>query len=226
MKNLILSGLLSTTFLAIAQNQGTVVYQMSIEGLPPEQAAMMGDMEMKVMWKDNKSYFEQISMMYNIKGVSDGNTSLTLMDMMGNKYYIKQDLNDPKLQEKGNKEKPEYKVEYTNDTKKILNYDCKKAIVTIKSKDGKDIITDVWYTDKIPNYYQRQKTMSKRNRENDFLKGINGMPLEYSIPQGPYIVKVTAKELNFDTVPDSVFNLSTDGYQERKPEDFEKMNGK
>ncbi len=224
MKKIVLNILCATTISIIAQNQGTVIYQMSIEGLPAEQASMMGDMDMKVIWKDNKVYVEQNSMMYSIKNVSDENTSLTLMDMMGNKYYIKQNLNDPKLQE-NEKGTPEYKIEYTNDTKKIAGYDCKKAIVSTKTKDGKELTIDVWYSDKVQNYYEKRKGKSKRDQESAFLKGIKGMPFEYSIPQGPYVVKVTTKEINFDNVPDDVFNLSTEGYQERTPEDLKKMSG-
>lgn len=225
MRKFILSGLIATALSVIAQDHGTLVYQMSIEGLPPEQAAMMGDMEMKIMWKDKKGYFEQSSMMYNIKGVYDENSSLTLMDMMGNKYFVRQNLNDPKYQNQ-NKEKPEYKIEYTNETKKILDYDCKKAIVTIKSKDGKETPVDVWYSEQMPNYYAKQKNTSRKKEQNDFLKGIKGMPLEYSIIQGPYVVKVTTKEINLNDIPDSVFNLSTEGYQEMNPEDLEKMNAR
>ena len=196
------------------QNEGTVVYQMVIEGLPPEQASMMGDMEMKIIWKDGKSYVEQHSMMHTTQSVSDGKTGLVLIDAMGNKTYMKWDVNDPKYQEK-EKEVVDYKIEYTNDTKKIAGYDCKKAIVTVKTKDKKDVKIDVWYTEQVPNVYAQHKHRSK-NQNADYLKGINGMPLEYKMLQDQITVRVTAKELNFNPVSDEVFHLSTEGYTEVK----------
>ena len=214
-----------------AQNQGTVLYQMTIEGLPDEQAAMMGDMEMKMVWKDNKFYSEQNSMMYSIKTAGDDKSVIMLMDMMGNKNFMRINPEDPKYKEddrnkkEDDKNKIDYKVEYTNDTKKIAGYDCKKAIVTGKSKDGKDFNAEVWYTEQIPNVYAQQKYKSKRNQEVAYLKGIKGMPLEYSIPQQGMTIKITAKEINFNPVSDDIFNLSTEGYTEIKPEDMKRWTG-
>lgn len=208
----------------LSQNEGTAVYNMNIEGLPPEQASMMGDMSMKVIWKGNKVYTEQSSMMYEMKSVSDENGTLILMDQMGNKFYIKVDPNDPKLQEK-DKDIPDYTVEYTNETKKIAGYDCKKAIVKSKTKDGKDLVIDIWYTDKIPNFYEKQKYGTKRNQGAKYLKEIKGMPLEYSIPQGQMTVRMTAKEVNFNPVSDDIFKLSTEGYQQMDPEKMKRGGG-
>lgn len=207
-----------------AQNQGTAVYQMSIDGLPPEQASMMGDMEMKIVWKDNKTYSEQNSMMYSMKSVSDEKETLMLMEMMGNKTYMRINHDDPKYNNK-DKELPEYKVEYFNETKKIAGYDCKKALVTMKTKEGKEMTMEVWYTEQVPNVYSQQKYSGKRNQNAAYLKGIKGMPLEYSIPQGEMTVKVTAKEINFNPVSDDAFKLSTEGYKEMKPEDMKRMGG-
>lgn len=208
----------------LSQNEGTVIYNMSIEGLPPEQASMMGDMTMKIIWKGDKVYSEQSSMMYEMKSVSDENGTLILMDQMGNKYYMKIDPNDPKYKDKEN-EVPEYKVETTNETKKVAGYDCKKAIVYLKSKDGKEFKVDVWYSEKLPNFYNKQKVTTKRNQGAAYLKGINGMPLEYSVPQGQITVRVTAKEINFNPVSDEVFKLSTEGYQLMGPEKMKKGGG-
>lgn len=196
------------------QNEGTVVYQMVFEGLPPEQASMMGDMEMKIIWKDGKSYVEQSSMMHTMQSVSDGKTSLVLIDAMGSKSYMKWDVNDPKYQEK-EKEVVDYEIEYTNDIKKILGYDCKKALVTVKTKDKRDLKIEVWYAEQIPNIYLQLRRTSM-NHNTDYLKDLKGIPLEYSIPQGEITIKAKAKELNFNPVSDEVFHLSTEGYTEMK----------
>lgn len=222
MKKLFLAVLTSTGLFSTAQNEGTVLYEMMIEGLPAEQASMMGDMTMKVVWKGDKVYSEQSSMMYEIKSVSDEKGTLLLMDQMGNKFYTKIDPHDSKYQEK---EIPDYQIEYTNDTKKIAGYECKKAIIKSKSRDGKEFTADIWYTDQIPNFYEKQRYTSKRNQGTIFLKQIKGTPLEYTIPGGPYTIRVIAKEINFNPVPDDIFKLSTDGYTEMKPEQLNKMGG-
>jgi hypothetical protein len=224
MKKIIFTLLSSTSMLVFGQSEGTAVYEMSIEGLPPEQASMMGDMMMKIVWKGDKSYYEQSSMMFETKSVTDENGTLMLMDQMGNKYYMKYKPEElSKESDKGSA--PEYKIEQTNETKKIAGYDCKKAIVTTKTRDGKEFKIDIWYTDKIPNYYAKQKNTTRRNQDMSYLKSINGMPMEYTIPQGQMTIKVTAKEVNFNPVSDDVFKLSTDGYTEIKPDDLKKMRG-
>ncbi|GIV28970.1 MAG: hypothetical protein KatS3mg028_0036 [Bacteroidia bacterium] len=224
MKKVLFIGLLAGTLGVTAQNEGTAVYNMAIEGLPPEQASMMGDMTMKVVWKGDKVYSEQSSMMYEMKSVSDEKGVLILMDQMGNKIYMKIDPNDPKYQEK-EKEQPEYKVEYVNDTKKIAGYDCKKAVVTTKNRKGEELKIDVWYTDQVPNYYAKQKVSGRRGQNMAYMKELKGMPLEYTIPQGQITVRVTAKEINFNPVSDDVFKLSTEGYTEMKPEQLKGMGG-
>jgi hypothetical protein len=224
MKKIIFTLLSTTTMLVFGQNEGTVLYEMKIEGLPPEQASMMGDMTMKIVWKGNKYYSEQSSMMYETKSVTDENGTLVLMDQMGNKFYMKYKPEElSKESDKGSA--PEYKIEQTNETKKIAGYDCKKAIVTSKTRDGKELKIDIWYTDKIPNYYSKQKNTTRRYQDMSYLKSINGMPMEYTILQGQMSIKVTAKEVNFNPVSDDIFKLSTDGYTEIKPDDLKKMRG-
>lgn len=221
MRKLIICATLVTSSILMAQNQGTIVYEVKIEGLPPEQASMMGDMEMKVIWKDDKAYVEQTSMMYNIKSVTINSVTTTLFDMMGNKYFTRITPKDITTDDK-EKDQPDYKVEYTNETKTIAGYDCKKAIVTVKNKDGKENKFDVWYTDKIPNQYFRSKHNQKKSPQ--YLQDIKGMPLEYSVSGGgSMLIVFTTKEVNFNPVSDDTFKISTEGYTEMKPEDFQKM---
>lgn len=224
MKKIVFNILSATAYVLMAQNEGTAIYEMTIEGLPPEQTSMMGDMTMKIVWKGDKVYSEQSSMMYEIKSVSDENGALVLMDQMGNKIYMKIDYNDPKYKER-EKEQPEYKIEYTNDTKKIAGYDCKKAIVTMKTRKGEEMKADVWYTEQIPNHYKKQKASGRRGQNMVYIREIKGMPLEYSVPQGQMTIRVKAKEINFNPVPDNIFNLSTEGYTEIKPEQMKGMGG-
>lgn len=221
MKKLFLTIISIISFITYGQEQGTALYEMHIDGLPPEQASMMGDMTMKIVWKGDKSYIEQSSMMYEMKSVTDDKGTLMLFDQMGNKVYMKIDPNDPKYKDK-EKETPEYKIEYTNETKKIAGYDCKKAVVTSKSKKGDEIKIDVWYTEQIPNHFSKQKYAGRRGQSQVYMKELKGMPLEYTTPMGQVSVKITAKEINFNPVSDDIFKLSTEGYKEINPDEFGK----
>lgn len=219
MKKLITAVAILLCGVASAQvKEGSVTYVMTIEGLPPEQAAMMGDMETKIFFKGNRTYSEMNSMMMSTKAVTDENGSLVLMDQMGNKNYIKVTKADMEKNNEANKDKMP-KFEYTSETKTIAGYECKKAIATINSQKEGEIKTEVWYTDKIAYVSQGGR------RGNDMFKGLNGMAMEFSMPQGPMKVKMVAKEVSTEAVPDSKFVLSTDGYTEMKIDDVKKMQG-
>lgn len=57
------------------------------------------------------------------------------------------------------------------------------------------------------------------------MKGMKGMPFEYSTTMGPMKIKVLAKEVSTDPVPDSKFVLSTDGYKMMTTEELKAMSG-
>lgn len=219
MKKLITSIAILVCGLTNAQiKEGSVTYIMNIEGLPPEQASMMGDMETKIFFKGAKTYSEMNSMMMSTKAVSDENGSLVLMDQMGNKNYIRTSKAEMDKNAEVNKDKAP-KIEYTSETKTIAGYECKKAIVTITTPKDGETKADVWYTEKIP-----YVTQSGR-RGGDIFKGLNGMAMEFTVPQGPMKVKMVAKEVSLEAVPDSKFVLTTEGYTEMKMEDLKKQQG-
>lgn len=217
MKKLITAATLLLSAFTFAQKEGSVTYVMTMEGLPPEQAAMMGDMETKVYYKDKKTYSEMNSMMYSYKILNDEKGQLFLMDQMGNKFFTRTSKEELDKMAEASKDK-DPKIEYTNETKTIAGYECKKAIVTSAGKEG-EIKTDVWYSEKVPYVSQGG------GRRGEMFKGLKGMPLEFSMKQGPYNIKMSAKEVSFDKVPDSVFALSTEGYTEKKLDDLKKGAG-
>ena len=82
--------ILTATFTYAQDNkEGSVTYVTTMEGLAPEQAAMMGDMETIVSFKNGKSLTEINSMMYTGKILNDENGMLALAEAMGNKTYVK-----------------------------------------------------------------------------------------------------------------------------------------
>src|ERR1700758_2813588 len=92
--------------------EGSVPYSVAVEVLPPEQASMMKGMELNMFFKDKKSRVEFSSTMMNTITVSDDDGSLTLMDGMVGKNYIKMSKADI---EKESKKNPEPKITYVDE---------------------------------------------------------------------------------------------------------------
>ena len=220
MKKLITAVAILVSAFTYAQNEGSVTYVMTMEGLPPEQAAMVGDMETKIYYKDKKSLSETSSMMFSTKTLTDENGQLLLMDQMGNKSFtrVSKAEMEKMAAESASKDK-DPKIEYTTESKSIAGYDCKKAIITLNGKEG-EIKTDVWYTEKVPYVSQGG------GRRGEMFKGLKGMPMEFSFKQQGMNIKMSAKEVSLDKVPDSVFVLSTEGYTEKKMDEMKKGGGK
>ena len=198
--------------------EGTITYNMTFEGLPAEQAAMMGDMETILSFKEGKSLSERNSMMGSEITFSDEKGLLMLIDQMGNKVAVMQTKEE--LDKAAAKDKtPEPKIEYVNETKMIAGYECKKAIFTIVDKDKKETKFDVWYSDKFAG-----QSKNAKGRE-ALMKGLKGMPFEFSIPLGTFKINVVAKSVSTEPVPDSKFVVSTDGYKMITIDDLKAMQG-
>ncbi len=201
--------------------EGTITYAMTMEGLPPEQAAMIGDMELKSTFKNTKVLTEMSSMMFTNQTLVDDKGLVMLMEQMGNKIAIKQTKEEMDKEEAKQKDKPaDPKIEYTAETKMIAGYECKKAIITMVGKDKKEEKMDIWYCDKFANNNKEGK-----GRGQAFMKGLNGMPFEYSGAQGPMKFKMVAKEVSVEPVADSKFELSTEGYKMMTMDELKAMQG-
>lgn len=212
---------LSVVSLTAQNNEGFVLYDMKIEGLPPEQAAMVGDMENKVTFKNGKVLTEMTSMMFTNQTVIDENGMTMLMEQMGNKMAIKQTKDEMEKEAAKQKDKQaDPKIEYINETKTIAGYECKKAIITIVGKDKKEEKMEVWYSEKFAN-----PNKEGRGKGQGFMKGLKGMPFEYAGGQGGMKFKMTAKEVSVDPVSDSKFNLSTDGYKLMTMDELKALQG-
>jgi hypothetical protein len=186
--------------------EGTITYAMTVEGLPPEQAAMMGDMEVKMTFKENKSLMELSTvMMSQLASINEKGMTLVI-EAYGNKMAVVQtkeemDKEEAKLKDKS----PDPKIEYTSETKTIAGYECKKAVVTmLVGKDKKEEKIDVWYSDKF-NY------LDKDGKTKGEIKGLKGVPFEYFSYRTGFKSKLIAKEVSTEPVSDDKFVLSTEG---------------
>lgn len=218
----VLSIMTLSVFTVTAQiKEGYILYDMKLEGLPPEQAAMMGDMETKVTFKNGKSLTEMSSMMFSNQTVSDENGVTMLMEQMGNKMAIKQTKAEMEKEEKKQKDKPaDPKIEYINETKTIAGYECKKAMITTVDKDKKENVVEMWYCEKFEN-----PNKDGKGRGQGIMKGLKGAPFEFSSSMGPMKVKMVAKEVSIDPVADSKFILSTEGYKVMTMDELKALQG-
>lgn len=193
--------------------EGSVTYSVSVEGIPPEQAAMMKGMELNMAFKNKKSRVEFSSPMMTSTTVSNDDGSLTLMDGMGMKSFVKMTKADL---EKESKKTPDPKITYTEEKKTIAGYECKKALVELKDQKGETQKANVWYCEKLP--YNSGGRMGQ-------FKGLKGAPLEFDSNQGPMKMKMTATKVSTSPIAENQFILSTEGYTEMKKEDLDKMRG-
>jgi GLPGLI family protein len=196
--------------------EGSITYSVEFEGLPAEYASMMKGSELKVYFKDKKSRAEMITPMTSNTTISDENTTTTLVDAMGQKFFYKMTKAD---MEKESKKNPDPKITYTEEKKTIAGYDCKKAIVESKNEKGETQKVDVWYTDKI------QGSSSTGGRSGAQFKGLKGAPLEFAIKTPQATMKVAATNVSTSPMSDSKFVANTEGYTEKSLAEMKAMQG-
>jgi len=202
------------SFQAIAKEfKGIITYKISVEGssVTDEMKAMMPK-TMTMSIKGNKSRSEMIMSMGKTINISDGDTktAIMLMDMMGQKIAIESTTDDI-MKELG--DSPETKVEVTSETKEILGYSCKKAIITIPEDDMELI---VYYTDEIGT--------QALNFDNPQFKDIDGVMLEFEIPNEMFNMHFTAVSIDKKNIDDSEFDIP-EGYEIKTKEEMQGMFG-
>ncbi len=214
MKKLIIStALIFATSFAFAQEEITVKMNIKIEGLPAEYAAM-GESEMVIYKKGDKSKEETTSMMGSSTTFSDGKTTTVLTEQMGEKTgwtATNEELDADKSKDKSN-DKP--KIEYLTNKKTIAGYECTKAIVTMIGLDKKENKVTVWFTEKLK--YTESKSKNRRGPSMNF-GDLKGLPLEIETAmsqQGMDMkVFITTTEVSTAKLDDSVFKADVTGYK-------------
>ena len=186
---------------------------MTYEDLPAEMAAMEAMLpdEMTTIIKGDKSRLEQ-SMGMGMSSVTitdmKKGSGIVLMDMMGKKIAMEmtKDELEKMNKKKATEKKPEFK--YTDETKEIAGYKCKKAIIVMEGAGE----LEVYYTEDLPSGANKQ------------FEGLKGFPLEYKIAQGPMKIKVSATSVKTEKVDKNLFEMP-DGYDKMSFEEFQKQMG-
>lgn len=191
-------------------NEGTVKYSMKLEGNPADiSAQMMGNTSVTIYFKKEKVLMEMTTPVYSMRTLTDNSGVLMLMDAAGQKFFSRKTKEDI-AKDKTDKKTPDPVIVYTHETKKILGYDCKKAYLTVLGNRGISNKMTIWNTDKIRNV----PGLGPVNAE--VLSKLKGMSLEIEMQQNGVTSKMTATEISVKPLSDNIFNLSTNGYTERK----------
>lgn len=213
---------ITTVLLSISlwAQEATIKYEMKFESDNPEvqsQMAMMANSTMSMFMKGK--LFRQETNMGNglmiTTTIVDGEKEkgLILMDGMMGKIASTFDP-DKEKEEAEEEEEADIEIEFTDETKEILGFTCKKAI--IYDEEGNEMI--YWYTDEIE---QPENEGQYLNQE------IPGMPLEFTITQPQMTMTFKAVEYD-DKVKKAkeMFDTSIpEGYTEKSMDEIKQMGG-
>jgi len=194
---------------------GTIVFDVKAVGEIPEQAKSMMPTEMTCKLSTDKQSMSMNFGMMEQKTIYDAvkQEANMLMNIMGQKFVIKNSA--AQISETKKKEGETTGVKITNETKTIAGYICKKAVVTMKSKDGSETTLDVYYTDDID--------VSRYKFSNTFPE-INGLPLEFTMKTGPMSFNMVARSIKKENIPASEFTVGSD-YKQVTTDELKTMFG-
>lgn len=208
--------LLSLSFLA---QEATIKYEMKFESDDPEaqsQIALMDNSSMTMFMK-GKLFRQEINMGNGLvisTTVVNGETEEGVVLMGGMTGKIASTFNPSERKEDADEQEEEVdiEIEFTNETKEILGFTCKKAI--IYDGEGNEMV--YWYTEEIEQPENEGKYMNQK---------IPGMPLEFSITEPQVTMVFKAVEYD-DKVKKSKEKFSTEipeGYTEKSIEEIRQM---
>lgn len=203
---------LSTLSLTAQLTQGSVKYSIEMSSTNPElemQLAMMQGSTFELSFKDDLTRSEMnmgtIMKIVTITNAKSEGGLMLMSGMMGNtavKIYP-EDMKDSE------EEAPETGVTFTDETKEIQGFKCKKAVVT----DGEGTESIIWYSEEIIINKLGQTYLNKE---------VPGFPLEFELNQGEMKMTMTSTEFNktldkkaaktmFDTtIPEGYTEMSPD----------------
>ncbi len=147
----------------------------------------------------------------------DAKTQVTLLDIMGDKKYYK--MTSEEIEAKI-KEKPAPEIKYSDETKTIAGYVCKKAEYIEKDEDGKVSNAVIYYTEELGG--------EALNYGGQFNK-LKGVPLEYVVTTADGIITTfSATEVKKGKVKDTDFLIPSDYVEltaEEKAQMMKQMGG-
>lgn len=183
--------------------EGKVIYSIEINNpnMSSQAKSMMAGSTSTIYIKGSKARTDMKMGPQTTTTIYDhnANTSVMLMEMMGNKYKIRMD------NQKKDEKKSEIKTKVTSETKTIAGYSCKKAEVTVTDPKGTSNTFNIWFTEEISNH------MNSETENDEQFKDITGMPMEYEVKSSNGgSMKMTATSVSKESVDDSKFLIPGD----------------
>ncbi len=203
-KLVLLSLFLSVSLFGLAQkkfSEGVINYDIVINtgSDKPQAADFLDGATSTVYLKGNKSRTEMVSSLGTQATIIDGskNSIVVLKEYGDQRYLIELTPDDWK---DANKRYEGVSFSFTNETKTILGYSCKKAIG--KLADGTSFT--VWYT---PDLVPENRDFQSAN------KSLPGLAMEYEASMGKLNVTYTVSKISLTPVTAAKFDLPKTGYR-------------
>jgi GLPGLI family protein len=196
--------------------KGVIIYKITLSGdnVADEMKAMMPK-SMTMTIRGNMAKSEMITGMGKTVSISNGEdkTNITLLDMMGQKIAVK--TTNEEIKAEMAKQTPAV-VEVMNETKDILGYACKKAIVHVTDETGGKQDITVFFTDELGT--------GAINFDNAQFKDINGVMLEFEMVNPQFTMHFIATSVEKKNVAETEFAIP-EGYQIKTKDEMKSMFG-
>ncbi len=185
---LVFLSLMATAF-AQKPFKGRIVYSISYPGSTVDLAELQELPDRKVILTKKNMIRAELSGenagLSQVKIVEpERNEVRTMLEIMGERYVIVKSFEEI---DKTIDEMPQPEIEYTNETKEILGYNCKKAIARVTNEFGIEYESEIFYTEEIQGDYFHFDTPYRE---------IPGLMLEYSMRIGPLNIYYQAQSVN------------------------------
>lgn len=192
--------------------EGTMTYEITyLQDETENPLISLMPSELNMTFKDNSVKMEVEGWMGVFKStfVKNGKTkeAINMLKMMGKRYYYVSQSKDGFM---GMTESYNLDIEFTENTKKILEYKCHHATV---HNPEQNVIFDIYYTDKI--------AIENPNEFTPFAE-IEGVLMEFQLEINGIKMHLKAKEVNESTISDDVFAIP-EKYQEVEKEQIDEI---
>lgn len=173
---------------AVAQKtfKGRIIYKLSYPGSMIDYAELQNMPVTAVVYtKNNLVRTEMPGVGLSQVKIADGNTRTvsTLLDILREKYVIT--VNQQQI-ENALRTMPQARITFTNETKEILGYTCRKAEAVVYDDMGNEYVSEIYYTEAYSgtafNFDLPYNT-------------IPGLMLEYQIRVGPLNIHYEAQSI-------------------------------
>jgi GLPGLI family protein len=182
-------------------SEGILVYNISIEtgSKEPKMADMLDGATTTIYFKGAQTKSEMVSGLGKESTIYDSRsgTGVILKDYSGQKLMITLDKDD---WEKKNRKYEGITYAISDETVNIAEYECKKAIATLK--DGNSFTV----------YFAPGLKVSNLNYDNPF-KNLPGLAVQYEWKSGKMMFKYTLAKINSEPVPSTRFEIPKSGYR-------------